>query len=104
MKLKLFSQPQMKPVCEVKSICAQTYVFPPPSLQYGESFLFKLSAPVSQLHTFRSDWPHAGGQAGSFPFRLWMVITASQLSVRLNQYFPGWMLIVQWKELYSRGG
>lgn len=71
---------------------------------HGESFLFKLSAPLSQLHTLRSYWTRAGGQTGSFPFRLWMVITASQLSVRLNQYFPGWRLVVQRKGMYSCGG
>lgn len=60
---------------------------------------FVLARPVhrprlSPPNTLRSYRPYAG-QAGWFPFRLWMVITASRLSVRLNQYVPGWRLIVQ---------
>lgn len=51
-------------------------------------------APLSPLNTLRSYRPYAG-QAGWFPFRLWMVITASRLSVRLNQYVPAWRLMVQ---------
>lgn len=47
---------------------------------------------VSQLNTL-SRYQSCAGQASSFPFRLWTVITGSWLPVRLNQSFPRWGLI-----------
>lgn len=47
---------------------------------------------VSQLNTL-GRYRSCAGQASSFPFRLWTVITGSWQPVRFNQSFPRWGLI-----------
>lgn len=62
-----------------------------------------VSPPLSHLNTLRR-YRSCGGQAASFPFRLWRVITGSWLPVRLNQYFPIWGLIGLKETVSSWGG